>query len=416
MNGSSGVARPATGTDRAGAARPARTALGRLLGLPYPVRNVLRRWRGMLGMIIGVGIALGIGMTMLAVSNAVIEIYTADYKRSGADLYVVTRGGTLIPILPGDSPGTIKGARHVLSQIRGLGGVGATLGILNWTLERERPGPKRRDEPAELVAAIGVEGDPTLIPNALALKEGRWLRRSDEVVVGERLGREKTLRIGDALRLNGREFGVVGIGKLRGAGFNADSVAYLDYRALRQRVEVGDIVNVIIVDTDRPEMTRKRITDLDALGVFDPVELVERAEAANATAAAMRWVLNLLTLSIAALFVSNMLNRSVVERRLEFATLRAIGIPARTILQTVAGEAFLVSVAAGVVGVGLSTVLGVLLNGLLAPRYGFETLYAPDMALFAVIFGLALGLGLIAGLFPARQATRVDPVEVLREA
>jgi ABC-type lipoprotein release transport system permease subunit len=33
-----------------------------------------------------------------------------------------------------------------------------------------------------------------------------------------------------------------------------------------------------------------------------------------------------------------------------------------------------------------------------------------------MVFVVALGLGLLAGLFPARQATRVDPVDVLREA
>ncbi|MBI4506950.1 MAG: hypothetical protein HY691_15580, partial [Chloroflexi bacterium] len=54
-----------------------------LLRLPYPVRNVVRRWRGLLGMMLGVGIALGIGMTMLAISSAAIELYTADFRRSG---------------------------------------------------------------------------------------------------------------------------------------------------------------------------------------------------------------------------------------------------------------------------------------------------------------------------------------------
>ena len=39
-----------------------------------------------------------------------------------------------------------------------------------------------------------------------------------------------------------------------------------------------------------------------------------------------------------------------------------------------------------------------------------------DANLFLLVFGLALFLGLVSGLFPARRATRVDPVEVLREA
>ncbi len=83
---------------------------------------------------------------------------------------------------------------------------------------------------------------------------------------------------------------------------------------------------------------------------------------------------------------------------------------------TVGAEAVLISMTAGVAGVGISSLLGALINGVVAPTYGFETLYAPDAKLFGLVFVLALALGLLAGLFPARQATRVDPVEVLREA
>jgi ABC-type antimicrobial peptide transport system permease subunit len=60
--------------------------------------------------------------------------------------------------------------------------------------------------------------------------------------------------------------------------------------------------------------------------------------------------------------------------------------------------------------------MGGLTNAYYGAAFGFETLYQADPNLFLVIFALALGLGVIAGLVPARRATRVDPVEVLREA
>ena len=44
--------------------------VGWLLRLPYPLRNALGRWRALLSMILGVGIALSIGMTLLAVISA----------------------------------------------------------------------------------------------------------------------------------------------------------------------------------------------------------------------------------------------------------------------------------------------------------------------------------------------------------
>jgi len=287
---------------------------------------------------------------------------------------------------------------------------------MNWQLERERAGPSRRDEPAELLPTVGIDGDPTAIPNALVLESGRWLRRSGEVVVGSRLSREKGIRTGDTLRLNGRDFSVVGAGKLRGAGLNADAIVYMDLQALRQRATIGDVVNVIIVDALQPAVVRERVHELGSFSVSDPQDLVRQAEAANRSAAALRWIFVVLTLGIAGLFVSNMLGRSVSERRLEFATLRAIGVPARIVLLNVAMQAALVTLAASFVGVGVSFALGTLINTVIAPSYGFESLYSPDAALFLLVFVLAGVLGIVSGLFPARRAARVDPIIVLREA
>lgn len=386
-----------------------------LLRLPYPVRNLLRRWRGMLGMVIGVGIALSIGMTLLAVLQADLNLLTGDYRSSGANLYVTAEGGKLIALLPGDTPGTIKHARHTLAQIRGLPGVRAVLGVMSWTMERRREGPRRPHAPVELLAVMGVAGDPTLIPNALVLKAGRWLRNSREAVIGTKVSSDKALQIGDSLNLDGENVTIVGIGKLRGFGLTADSLVYVDDRALQQRAEIGDVLNVIAVETDRPAQTRQQIADLGSLTAYTPDDLIRQADEANAAGVAFYWVMIVLTLAIGALFVSSMLSHSVSERRLEFATLRAIGVPTHSILLTVAAEALFIGVAASGVGVCLSLFFGVLLNALVAPTYGLASLYVADPGLFVIVFALALGLGLISGFFPARAATRVDPIEVLRE-
>ena len=62
-------------------------------------------------MILGVGIALSIGMTLLAVISAEMDLFTGDYTRSAIGLYVATQGGTLVAVLPGDTPGVIQNAR-----------------------------------------------------------------------------------------------------------------------------------------------------------------------------------------------------------------------------------------------------------------------------------------------------------------
>jgi putative ABC transport system permease protein len=384
--------------------------------LPYPVRSVVRRWHELIGMMLGVGIALGIVMTLSGIGKAVFEIYTIDFEQSGTDLYVITQGGTLLPNLPTDTPGTIRDARSRLGQIRSLPTVNAAVGVTSGTMERDTGGPRHSDEPKELIGTMGVDGDPTLIPAMLLLQEGRWIRRTNEVVLGSKLAHEKHLGLGDTLRLNDRDFTVVGIGRLRGFGWGLDSIAYVDGPAFRQRVDLGDVVNTIAVDAGDPAVVAGRIREIESLTVWSAPALVKEAEKVLGSRLVTYYILDGLALAIGALFVSTMLNHSVQERRLEFATLRAIGLPSSLILFSVGAEAAAVSLAAGAFGVALSLLLGAAINGLLAPAYQLEFLYSADTVLFLQSFLLALGLGLISGLWPARAATRIDPAEVLREA
>src|SRR5436190_22442855 len=133
------------------------------LRLPYPLRNALGRWRALLSMMLGVGIALSIGMTILGVISAEMDLLTGDYERSGVGVYVSTQGGKIVARLAGDTPGTIREASTVLAQVRGWPEVQTAIGAMTWTMERQTEGPRRRGQPSELMAVIGVDGDPTFV-------------------------------------------------------------------------------------------------------------------------------------------------------------------------------------------------------------------------------------------------------------
>ncbi len=399
--------------------------IGWLLRVPYPYRTVARRWRGLIGMVIGVGISLGIGMLFLGTTKGTIQIYTANFVDTGADLYVVQQGGTLVPILPSDAIGPVSNGAGLLSRLRGQRGVKSALGTVLASLARETEGPRRSGEPDALVTVMGVDGDPREIRGMLVLNAGRWIRRPDEVMIGPKLARLSHLAVGDPLRLSGRSFTVVGIGRLRGSSFGTEGYAYMDYQALRQRSGAPDAMNMLVVGLDRAsggdllvqrEELRRRILGMAPVTAYDPQQVVARAEEANSASYVFSWLMISLTLGIAALFVSNMLGRSVAERRVEFATLRALGLPARTVLATVAGEAALIVVLAWVFGIVMSWGLGSWTNQFVLEEYGLENTEVPDPPLFGVLFALSVTIGIIAGLVPARQATSVDPVEVLRDA
>jgi len=367
-------------------------------------------------MMLGVGIALSIGMTILGVISAEMDLLTGDYERSGVGVYVSTQGGKIVARLAGDTPGTIRDGSTVLAQVRGWPEVRAAIGALTWTLERQTEGPRRRGQPTELMAVIGVDGDPTYINGMLALDTGRWLRGGNEVVVGRQLARDKGLRVGDTLRLNGGTFTIVGTGVLRGfSSFGQNSVVYMDLRTLARYATIGNVVNVIAIGTDQPDRVVERINDLGSLAAWTPAQLVREAQQASASGIAIDWILIGLTLGVAGLFVNTMLSHSVSERRAEFAVLRAIGFPSRWIVSTVALESLSITVVAGVIAVAISLIFGWAINATVAAQYGLESLFRVDSSLLILIFGLAAALGVVSGVAPARKAASVDPVEVLRE-
>src|SRR5690348_8971121 len=125
--------------------------IGWLLRLPYPLRNALGRWRTLLSMVLGVGLALSIGMTILAVISAEMDLLTGDYARSGIGLFVATEGGKIVAELAGDTPGQIQNARGVVAQIRSWPEVRNVIGAQTWSMTRTPDGPRRTGQPVELI-------------------------------------------------------------------------------------------------------------------------------------------------------------------------------------------------------------------------------------------------------------------------
>jgi putative ABC transport system permease protein len=321
----------------------------------------------------------------------------------------------MIPILPGESPGTLKNARQLLAQARAMPEVRGALGVMIWQLERTQDGP-RRGQPSEMINVAGVDGDPGRIPDALTMRQGRWLRRPDEVVVGRKLAKDKHLAVGDTLTLDRRRLTVVGIGRLRGVGFGGDGTAFLDLGTLRDLSGLGDAVNFVLVDASDDAAARARlVAELDSVDVWDRPMLISAAQQANSSGFVFMGLISGVALFIAGVFVSSMLLRSVTERRIEFATLRAVGVPNRTVIGLVLAEALLVTGLGALVGAVIGTLLSLWMDAIYAELLGIDSLYRADPGQFLAVFAVALGIGVLAALLPARRALQVEPADVLRE-
>jgi putative ABC transport system permease protein len=103
---------------------------------------------------------------------------------------------------------------------------------------------------------------------------------------------------------------------------------------------------------------------------------------------------------------------SVRERTEEIGVFRAVGFRRSHIMQVVFLEAGIISALAGVFGYGLGWASAAAALALSGDGHSGSVPFAPELALGAV--GLALALGLVATVYPAQMASRLDPNEALR--
>ncbi len=115
-----------------------------------------------------------------------------------------------------------------------------------------------------------------------------------------------------------------------------------------------------------------------------------------------------LSLLVGSIGIANIMLVSVTERTREIGIMKAVGAQNRDVLQLFLVE----SVILGVIGAVVGTGLGVAGGYAAAEFIGFPVVYPFEW--FAIAVGVGIVVGVLAGLYPAWNAARVDPIEALR--
>ena len=274
--------------------------------------------------------------------------------------------------------------------------------------------------------------------------QGRWINWSDEnqrsnvCVIGSEFVRilfPGRPVIGSRLLINGIPFQVIGTIKKIGHGNNADLNLRLvmpystmaTYFPMKGEGNAKAIKYVAYQPATRGQhdqarksaravIARNHNFDPETPDAFDDWDSVETAEMVGKISDAMDAFLGavgLVTLALGAMGVVNIMLVSVAERTREIGLRKALGATSRSILFQFFLEGLMLTAISGAVGVGAAYGVTRLL-GLAPPISGFELphIYPATAALAA---GSLAAAGIVAGLFPARQAAMLEPVEALRK-
>lgn len=158
-------------------------------------------------------------------------------------------------------------------------------------------------------------------------------------------------------------------------------------------------------------------TDDRAVSYWDQIENEEEMRKVFKGIQIFMAVVGGMTLFIAGVGIANIMYVVVKERTREIGVKRAIGAKRRHIVAAFVMESFLVTGLGGLLGtIGALTIIGIVSLLPLSESQATEMLgtptFSPGIALFTIL--VLVSIGLFAGIYPARRAARIEPVEALR--
>jgi len=194
--------------------------------------------------------------------------------------------------------------------------------------------------------------------------------------------------------------------------------------------------NIILVKVSDIERSEKVATDVEnvfdnpySISVLVPIAFVRQVDRILAIVQLFLMAIASISLLVAGIGIMNIMTVSVMERTREIGILKAVGAKSRTVLAMFLSEAMLIGIVGGLIGIfsgyGLSFALSYVLSGFIQPQQqdtAFPTA-SPQRMTISPVFSLewtiigfifALIVCVIFGLYPARKASKLNPVDALR--
>jgi len=397
--------------------------------------NKLRSTLTMLGMIIGVAAVI----VLMSIGSGTQASVTSRISSLGSNLVFVRPGGA-------PTQGNVRQAQGSSASLTyedalALAEPGAVLGAVAVAPE---VGTRQQMVAGNLNTNTAIRGvdEAYLEVRNYEIAEGEFFTatqistRTLVVVLGSNVA--NTLfpegdPVGQNVRINRLQFRVVGtLVSKGGSGFgNEDDVALVPIttsltRLSQQRTNQGQrSVSTINIKAENDKSValvkesvaailreRHRIQGEDDFTVTSQEDTLATLNQVTGVMTAFLGSIAGISLLVGGIGIMNIMLVSVTERTREIGIRKAVGAKRRDILAQFLVEATMMSLVGGGVGLGAGVLISRLVNGVQLNNQPLQTVVSPDIALLSITVSAAVGL--FFGIYPALQASKLNPIQALR--
>ncbi|MGE5042450.1 MAG: ABC transporter permease [Candidatus Levyibacteriota bacterium] len=376
-----------------------------------------------------IGIIIGITSVILiySIGQGAVKFVTNEFAQFGTDYFQINPGSSQVSTFAGSQALTFEDVDAIrndssLTNIKQVAPIAmASVPVSSDEKEKEL-----------LVYGVTQESADILKPDVI---DGEYVTKEEEAA-GERvvvLGKdtsidffgEDTSPVGETLHIKNSTYRVIGVVESTSvlAGSFINKAVFVPIDVVTNQILGEKRLQEIDISVHNPDEIAQTMDDVEQLlrerhNLTDTQEDDFRIASAQDILSTIETITGLLTALIAGISgislvvggvgVMNIMLVSVTERTKEIGLLKAIGAKEKDILTQFLVEAVVMTLTGGVVGIALG------ISGAFLVSLAAKIPFVISIPAILIAVGVSMGVGIIFGLYPARRAAKLSPIDALR--